>query len=178
MKNTIVGVIIGLALAMGGYGLFSWLEQENQFDVNALPPYSNAFNKESNSSSDLILAMKKAKREQKNILLIAGGNWCRWCGTMENFLEANPKLQKAFYTKFELLRVYYGKGMNQTAKKLLRSYPKPKGTPHFYVLDPQAKLLHSFNTKALERGYSYNRTKFEAFIEKYSKLKFITKDNK
>ena len=178
MKNTIVGIIIGLLLAIGGYTLFSWLEQQNQLDVNSLPSYSHSFNKESNSSSDLILALKKAKKEQKNILLIAGGNWCKWCGTMENFLEANPKLQKAFYTKFEVLRVYYGKGMNQTAKTLLKQYPKPKGTPHFYVLDKEAKLLHSLNTGTLERGYSYNKTKFEAFIEKYSKIKLITKDNK
>ena len=178
MKNTILGVIIGLVLAVGGYTLLSWLEQQNKLDVNALPSYSYSFNKESNASSDLILAIKKAKKEQKNILLIAGGNWCRWCGTMENFLEEHPKLQQAFYTKFEVLRVYYGKGMNQTAKKLLKTYPKPKGTPHFYVLDSQAKLLLSFNTKEIERGYGYNTTKFEAFIEKYSKLKFITKDTK
>jgi thioredoxin-related protein len=178
MKNIILGVIIGLLIAIGGYKTLSWLEAKEQLDLSTLPSYSVAFDKEANATEVLAEALKKATKEQKNILLIAGGDWCRWCGTMSNFLEEHPKLQQKFYTEFEVLRVYYGKGINPSAKALIGRYGKPKGTPHFYVLDNQAELLQSFGTKSLERGYGYNPTKFLEFIEKYSKLKTITKDKK
>jgi len=178
MKNIIIGIIIGFLLAFGGYKALSWLEQQNQLDVSTLPSYSVNFNKEANATANLAEAITKATKEQKNILLIAGGDWCKWCGTMSNFLEEHPKLQKEFYTQFEVIRVYYGKGINPSAKALILKYGKAKGTPHFYVLNSHGELLHSFVTKALERGYGYNRVKFLRFIEKYSKIKTITKDKK
>jgi|GEM_PF-1265415 len=178
MKNIILGIIIGLVLALGGYKILSWLENQNQLDISTLPKYSISFNKEANATADMREAIEKATKEQKNILLIAGGDWCRWCGTMSNFLEEHPRLQKELYTKFEVVRLYYGKGINHSAKELIKKYGKPKGTPHFYILDNQAKLLNSFGTKSLERGYGYNRTKFADFINKYSKIRTIIRDKK
>ena len=176
MKNIITGVIIGLLLAFGGYKTLSWLEQQNRLDVATLPSYSTTFDKESNATANLAEAITKATKEQKNILLIAGGDWCRWCGTMSNFLEEHPKLQKEFYTKFEVLRLYYGKGINPSAKALIEKYGKPKGTPYFYLLNGQGELLNPYRTKTLEQGYGYSQAKFAEFITKYSKLKTITKD--
>ena len=178
MKNIITGVIIGLLLAFGGYKTLLWLEQQNQLDVATLPSYSTTFDKEENAIANLAKAITKATKEQKNILLVAGGDWCRWCGTMSNFLEEHSKLQKEFYTKFEVVRLYYGKGINPSAKALIKKYGKPKGTPYFYVLNSKGMLLQTYRTKALEQGYGYSKTKFTEFITKYSKLKTITKDTK
>ena len=178
MKNIIFGILIGLLLAFGGYKTLSLLEQQNQLDVSTLPSYSTTFDKEVNATDNLKKAITKATKEQKNILLIAGGDWCRWCGTMTNFLEEHPQLQQELYTQFEVLRVYYGKGINLSGKALILKYGKPKGTPHFYVLNNQGELIHSFGTKALERGYGYNKAKFTEFTTKYSKIKTITKDKK
>jgi len=176
MKNIVVGIFIGLFLAFGGYRISLWLEQQHSLDISTLPKYSTSFNKEANATANLAKAISKATKEQKNILLIAGGDWCRWCGTMSNFLEEHPKLQKEFYSKFEVLRFYYGNGMNTSAKALVYKYGKPKGTPYFYLLDSHAKLLKLFDTKRVERGYGYNRSKFANFITEYSKIKTITKD--
>jgi len=176
MKNIITGVIIGLVLAFGGYKTLLWLEQQNRLDMANLPNYSTTFDQEANATANLAEAITKATKEQKNILLIAGGDWCRWCGTMSNFLEEHPKLQKEFYTQFEVVRLYYGKGMNPSAKAVIAKYGKPKGTPYFYLLDSQGALLTPFRTKQLEQGYGYSKAKFAKFIEKYSKLKTITKD--
>jgi len=178
MKNIILGIIIGLILAFGGYKTLSWLEQQNRLDFSTLPNYSTTFDKEVNATANLAEAITKATKEQKNILLIAGGDWCRWCGTMSNFLEEHPKLQKEFYTKFEVVRLYYGKGINSSAKALIEKYGKPKGTPYFYLLDSKGELLTPYRTKNLEQGYGYSKKNFAEFITKYSKLKTIIKDNK
>jgi thioredoxin-related protein len=134
------------------------------FDINTLPKYSKIYDSKANAHEDLSKALQKVKKSKKKILLIAGGDWCMWCGTFDNFLDDNEKIAKDFYTSFEVVKVYYGNGMNDSAKSLLKQFPVLKGTPHFYILNKDAKLLESIGTEYLERGYGYNRHKVKEFI--------------
>jgi thioredoxin-related protein len=135
------------------------------FDIEKLPKYSTEYDKKVNPYKSLAVAMKKAKVSNKKILLLVGGNWCKWCGTLDNFLEDNEEIGKSFYGSFEVVRVYYGKGINKEAKSLLKQFPPLKATPHFYILDKNAKLLKSLGSANLERGYGYNRKKVVKFIK-------------
>jgi len=99
--------------------------------------------------------------------MVVGGEWCKWCGQLDNFLDDHETVAKKFYGSFEVLRVYYGKGISEESKSLLKQFPALKGTPHFYVLDSNAKLLKSIDTAYLERGYSYHRKKVLEFIEEH-----------
>lgn len=135
------------------------------FDMDNLPTYSKVYDKEANAFKDLSSALEKAKKTDKKVLLIAGSDRCRWSGTLDNFLEDNENISKDFYTSFEVVRVYYGNGMNESAKSLLKQFPVLKGTPHFYLLDKDAKLLESIGTAYLERGYGYNKSKVKEFIK-------------
>jgi thioredoxin-related protein len=154
MKNIILMILIMLNL--------------NATDVIKVPKYSTTFDKKSNPHKDLGIAMQKAKVSKKTILLIIGGDWCKWCGEFDNTLDNNNyKLAKELYSSFEVVRVYYGKGTNKQAQSLLKQFPKIPGTPHFYLLDRKAKLLASIKSTSMERGYGYNVRKVEAFIQQY-----------
>ena len=135
------------------------------FDTEKLPMQSTSYDKKRNPHKDLALSMEKAKKSGKKILMVVGGEWCKWCGQLDNFLDDHEAVAKAFYTSFEVLRVYYGKDISKEGKSLLTQFPAPKGTPHFYLLGSKAKLLKSVDTGALERGYSYHKKKFMKFIE-------------
>jgi len=137
------------------------------FDVGKLPIQSTTYDKKRNPHTDLALSMEKAKKSGKKILMVVGGEWCKWCGQLDNFLDDHESVAEDFYTSFEVLRVYYGKGISKEGKSLLTQFPAPKGTPHFYLLDSKAKLLKSIDTGNLERGYSYNKKKFMAFIKEH-----------
>jgi thioredoxin-related protein len=134
------------------------------FDMNNLPKYTISYGKEANAYEDLTKAMEKVKKSNKKILLIAGGYWCKWCVSFDNFLKDNEKVANDFYGSFEVLKVYYGKGMNESAKSLFKQFPALEGTPHFYLLDKDAKLLESIGTAYLEKGSSYNKSKIVEFI--------------
>jgi thioredoxin-related protein len=140
-------------------------------DLDKLPSYSTTFDKKINPHVSLSKALDKVKKTNKNILLFVGGDWCRWSGTFDNFLDDHPKIAEAFYGSFEVVRVYYGNGINKYGQSLLKQFPPLKGTPHFYILNKKAKLLSSINTVYLERGYGYNKKKVMQFIQKYSKIK-------
>jgi len=135
------------------------------FDVEKRSIQSTSYDKKRNPHADLALSMEKAQLSGKKILMIVGGEWCKWCGQLDNFLDDHERVAEDFYTSFEVLRVYYGKGISAEGESLLTQFPAPKGTPHFYVLDSKAKLLKSIDTAFLERGYSYNKKKFVQFIE-------------
>ena len=134
------------------------------FDMNNLPKYSTSYDKKANAYEDLTNAMDKAKESNKKILLIAGGDWCKWCGFFDKFLKKNEKVANDFYGSFEVLKVYYGNGINESAQSLFKQFPILKGTPHFYILDKDAKLLESIGTAYLEEGNGYNKSKIIEFI--------------
>jgi|SaaInl47_10m_RNA_FD_contig_123_23280_length_2926_multi_4_in_0_out_0_2 thioredoxin-related protein len=133
-------------------------------DMNNLPKYSTGYDKKANAYEDLVKAMDKAKESNKKILLIAGGDWCKWCGFFDDFFKNNTKVSNDFYGSFEVLKVYYGNGMNESSKSLFKQFPKIEGTPHFYLLDKNAKLLESIGTAYLEEGNGYNKSKIVEFI--------------
>ena len=133
-------------------------------DINNLPKYSTSYDKKANAYEDLTKTMDKARENNKKILLIAGGDWCKWCGSFDTFLKKNEKVANDFYGSFEVLKVYYGNGMNESSKSLLKQFPVLKGTPHFYILDKNAKLLESIGTAYLEEGSGYNKRKIIEFI--------------
>jgi len=135
------------------------------FDMSTLAPYALEYHKTQDPKKDLEQAKKKAQEKNKKILLIVGGDWCKWSGTLDNFLEDHPKIAQEFFDNFEVVKVYYGRGMTKKAKDFLRKFPPLKGTPHFYILDKNGKLLKSVDTSFLERGYGYNKHKFKKFIE-------------
>ncbi|MGV6830003.1 MAG: thioredoxin family protein [bacterium] len=137
------------------------------FEMEKLPIQSSTYDKKRNPHMDLALSMEKAKKSGKKILMMVGGEWCRWCGQLDNFLDDHETVAKEFYTSFEVFRVYYGKDISKEGKSLLVQFPTFKGTPHFYLLDSKAKLLKSIDTRQFERGYSYDKKKFMSFIKKY-----------
>jgi len=135
----------------------------------AVPPkYSLEYDKYANPNDDLQKALVKAKKENKNILMIVGGDWCKWCGQLENFLDDHKRIKDQLYKGFEVVKVYYAKDMNQDAKNLLKQFPKVEETPFFYVLDKNAKLINIAKSSSFERGFSYNPKKFLKFIKENS----------
>ena len=146
----------------------SMLGCENRsFDMKDLPKYSTVYDKSSNPHQDLDKALKKAKKANKRVLLIVGGDWCKWCGTLDNFLEDNEPIAKEFYSSFEVVKVYYAKDMNEHSKSLLKQFPKVDETPYFYILNSDSKLLEVSKSSPLERGYSDNKVKVLEFINKH-----------
>lgn len=158
--------------------LLSPLWAESGVDMAKLPSYSTTYNPNANPHKDLEDAMSRATKSGKPILMIVGGDWCKWCGTLDNLIDDRDDIAQSLYGTFEVIRVYKGKRMNKEAKSLLKQLPPFKGTPHFYVLDAKAKLLESFDTTVLERGYGYNRHKVSAWIKKHAAMKQNNKGTK
>lgn len=149
--------ILGLALIIGVAAalLALWRWQ---------PGGHAAYRPTANPSVLLEAALKEARAGHKKVLVIAGGDWCRWCLILESFLAANPDVKSALDGSFVVVKVYVDEKNRNT--EFFAKLPKAKGYPHFWVLNQDGKVAASVDTGLLEKGPdSYDKGRFLQFIQ-------------
>ena len=52
------------------------------------------YNPNDNAQQKIDALLKQAKKEKKNVILQAGGNWCSWCLLFNDFIKTNAKVKK------------------------------------------------------------------------------------
>lgn len=119
-----------------------------------------------NPFNQLKSAIKIAKKQNQNIIMIVGGDWCPWCRRLANLLSNHEQL-KEFGNKLVFIKIHYSKDVKN--EKFLSQYPKIKGYPHIFVLNKNGKLIHSQDTAELEDGNGYNINKIIEFFNQYVK---------
>src|SRR5262245_52133798 len=147
-------MILAAALALGSSVATAQPKKDIGYD-----PRANAF-------EQLDAAVAKAAADDKLLLLISGGDWCKWCHYLAAFLERETPLDAALHEVFVVQKVYVGaENMN---KEFFARLPAAAGAPHFWVLSQKGELLASQDTLPLEDGdKSYDPTKFAAFVERW-----------
>lgn len=132
----------------------------------AQPKKDIGYDPNANAFEQRDAAVAKAGAEGKLLLLISGGDWCKWCHYLAAFLEREAALDADLHEVFVVQKVYVGdENMN---KEFFATLPKAAGAPHFWVLSQKGELLASQDTLPLEDGdKSYDRAKFAAFIERW-----------
>ncbi|MGE6232780.1 MULTISPECIES: thioredoxin family protein [Aeromonas] len=161
MKRLLLPLVLGTLLFNGAAraGDHLW--------ARGLPDYSQGYDEQRDPAKDLAAATIRAQQEDKQVLLLVGGEWCSWCQEMNRFLDREPELAHQFNRTFVVVKVNVSKE-NKNAP-FLKAYPEYLGVPHFYVLDARGKLLESFNTGLLEKGKSYDEVKFGKFIRYFER---------
>jgi thiol:disulfide interchange protein len=116
---------------------------------------------------EITTAVDKAKKEQKHVMLMIGGNWCRWCRMFEKFRLSDAKVDSTVQRDFVWLHVNYSKENKNLAVLKSLSYPQRFGFPVFVVLDGEGKLLHTQNSSYLEEGEGYSTAKVVDFLHQW-----------
>jgi thioredoxin-related protein len=124
---------------------------------------------ESNAKTDIRKAIKKAKRENKHVLIQAGGNWCKWCLEFARFAKADKSIDSLMEKSFVRYHLNYSK--EQKNEDIFKKYRHPNrfGFPVFIILDQKGKLLHIQNSEYLEDGgKSYDNRKVFSFLKMWT----------
>jgi thiol:disulfide interchange protein len=116
------------------------------------------------AAADLQQALALAQAQHKMVFVDVGGEWCSWCHLFDRFVASHPEVQKALSERYILVKVNYSP--QQPNKAVLSRFPKPKGYPHFYVLDASGKVLASQATDEFEAGSDYDETKVLGFLRR------------
>lgn len=135
--------------------------------VNAQAAGDLGYMPDSNPLDRLRTAQSAAIDEDKQILVIAGGDWCSWCHILNRFLADNRDVDAALHDAFEVIKVYYGEDNRNT--DFFTRLPRAIGYPHFWVLSKRGEVLASINTATLENGRdNYRKDAFMGFIDEYA----------
>ncbi|GGG64791.1 thioredoxin family protein [Epilithonimonas arachidiradicis] len=123
------------------------------------------YHPEANAEADIKNAIALAKKEHKNVLIQAGGNWCIWCLRFNNYVQQTPELKQIVDKNY----VYYHLNWSPENKneKIFASYGDPGGKfgyPVFIVLDENGKQIHTQDSSVLEEGSGYSLEKVKEFF--------------
>jgi thioredoxin-related protein len=67
------------------------------------------YHPEANAKEELNSAITQAKANNKHVLIMVGGNWCRWCRMFEKFKNENAKVDSSINNGFVFLHINYSK---------------------------------------------------------------------
>ena len=115
------------------------------------------------SFADLEEAIVEAQGTGRRILLTVGGNWCGWCYSLHEYIEANEDVHSLLEQSFVPLKI--NMDQENPNEQFLSQYPNIGGYPHLFVLDSDGTFLHSQSTGPLEEGRSYDKAKLMGFLK-------------
>lgn len=130
--------------------------------------YEKPYNEAENAELAIQKLIKKAKKENKNIILQAGGNWCIWCLRFHHFIKNNEELKSLVDDNFIYYHLNFSpKNKNEKTFKKYLAKDEKYGYPFFIVLDKNGKKLHIQESGILEEGKGYDIEKVKAFFESW-----------
>lgn len=124
-----------------------------------------------NAQNDLDSAIQQAKLQEKRILVLVGGEWCIWCRRLDSLFLNDAELLSYLQDYYIFLKINVSK--ENRNENVLSKFPKIPGYPHFFVLDPTGKMLHSQSTEEFETPSSlqhkgHEKEKVLKFLQKWS----------
>jgi len=117
--------------------------------------------------AQIAAAVKTAGVENRNIMLMFGGNWCPWCHRLHALFQADVRINKILAERYVLLLVDVGEKPGQPLNRDLVDLYRIKdfGYPALAVLDKQGRLLCTQSTGVLEKGKGHDPAKVLAFLK-------------
>ena len=137
--------------------------------VNAQIETNKLYNPDADAAKDIKAAIKKAKAENKYVLVQGGGNWCKWCLEFARFSKADPKIDSVINAGFVWYHLNDSKEKKNEKVFAKYNYPQRFGYPVFIILDGKGKRIHTQNSEYLEDGKKgYDQKKVQSFLEMWS----------
>lgn len=126
------------------------------------------YHPEADAKSDIKVAVEKAAKEGKHVLLQAGGNWCGWCLRFNDKVMTNDTLKAALEKNYVIYHLNYSKENTNEELMAQYGYPQRFGFPVFIVLDGKGNRLHTQSSGYLESGKGYSTQAVLDFFNQWS----------
>lgn len=142
----------------------SLLAQDSSAIKNAMLIY----HPELDARKQITDAVKIAKQQNKHVLLMVGGNWCRWCRMFQKFIETDATIDSLLKKDFVMEHINYSKEVPNLETLKALDFPQRFGYPVFVVLDVDGERIHTQNSSYLEDGEGYSKERTLEFLNQWS----------
>ena len=121
------------------------------------------YDEKADGNTQVAEALARAKRQNKRVLIMYGGNWCSWCYRLHDCFQQNADIRKLLEGNYELVLLDINANPNLPA----RFGAKPTSFPYLTVLDAAGHTLVNQDTDHLEEGKAHSPTKVLAFLSRW-----------
>ena len=128
------------------------------------------YNPDQNIRADLKNAIEQAKKENKQILIQFGGNWCPWCLRFHALVKGVPRVDSLMKENYIYLLLNVPREKEKRDITLFRdfNFPNRFGYPVFVILNQEGNLIHTQDSDAFEyqskEVKGYDTTKVIRFL--------------
>jgi thioredoxin-related protein len=126
------------------------------------------YNPNADARADIAAAVKKAKAENKNVLLQIGGNWCPWCVKLHKVFHTDHAIDSALKANYVFVMVNYSKENKNLPLLKELEFPQRFGFPSLVVLNREGRRIHTQATDLLESGEGYDAKKVLRFLNSWT----------
>jgi thioredoxin-related protein len=128
------------------------------------------YDKSADTQVQLAKAMETAKRDDKRILVMFGGDWCGWCHKLHELFASDAEIRKILSYEYVLVMVdttapgaedLFGKCKATLTKDELQ---KGVGFPFLGVLEANGKVVTAQRTDPLETGDHHDPGRVKEFL--------------
>jgi thiol-disulfide isomerase/thioredoxin len=135
-------------------------------DPPAAPsPRKPIYDDKADARAQIAAATQIARRDNKRVLVVFGGNWCSWCYKLDDLFENDPSVAPLLRSEYQVVLVDSNENLD-----LFRGYGADQGKhgfPFLTVLDVDGTVLTNQNTGDLEDGPRHDPAKVKAFLEQW-----------
>jgi thioredoxin-related protein len=128
------------------------------------------YNPDQNIRADLKNAIEQAKKENKQILIQFGGNWCPWCLRFHALVKGVPRVDSLMKENYIYLLLNVPREKEKRDMTLFRdfNFPNRFGYPVFVILNQEGNQIHTQDSDAFEyqskEVKGYDTTKVVRFL--------------
>ena len=132
---------------------------------NAQKTYGKIYDPKANAKEELDKAIIRAAKENKNVLIQVGGNWCKWCIAFHKFINNDKQIDSLIKADFVFILINYSTDNKNTEMLKRLENPQRFGFPVLVVLDKNGKRVHTQDSGFLEKNDNYDRDKILTFLK-------------
>ncbi len=129
------------------------------------PKRGSIYDEKADAQELIAAAVRRAKRDHKQVLIEWGGNWCGWCHLLHDTFTKVPGVKEIVTEEYELVLID-----SATNQELLAQYAgkhRVLGYPHLTVLDSEGKALTNQDTEPLEKGKGHSPESVAKFLKEW-----------
>jgi thioredoxin-related protein len=137
------------------------------------PSRASIYDQAADAKVQLARAVELAKKDDKRILLMFGGDWCGWCHKLHDLFASNPEIRKTLSYEYVLVTIDTvspnAPELLETCKAALSKDELQKGVgyPFLAVLDAEGKVITAQRTDPLEEGDHHNPARVLEFLDRW-----------
>jgi thioredoxin-related protein len=125
------------------------------------------YHPEADAKAEVDAAVKRAAAENKHVMLMIGGNWCRWCKMFDKMQKETFAVDSALKANYIFVHVNFSKENKNLPLLSTLYFPQRFGFPVFVVLNGKGERIHTQNSGYLELGEGYDTKKVVEFFEQW-----------